>query len=257
MFIDLEQLNSLPVDEFRRRTPFPWFEISRFLTPSGFEALHQTFPHLELFEKHVNQTRAYGQRPHNRYYLAYEASIYHPRKSSGAGIVQRNDLSQEWTMFIEELQTSEPYLQMIRSLFELSSFRIRFAWHMGFKDSEVSPHVDSSSKAGTHILYFNTRQDWEPAWGGSTLVLGNKQSTSDSPDFTDFAQTVQIENVGNRSFLFKNGSNAWHGMKPLQSPQGVYRRTFNIIFESSRNGRPILLSRGTNVVRRVLNRLKN
>ena len=255
MFIDNQLLKSFPINDFRERVPYPWSEISRFLTPSGFEALRQNFPPVELFKWHSDLTRPYGQRPHNRYYLAYEESTYLSNKRRGSGIARHKDLSQEWALFIRELETSEPYLTLVQSLFEVSAFKVRYAWHIGVTNSEVSAHVDSTKKIGTHIVYFNSDQDWNPEWGGSTLVLSGKSRDTLSPDFEDFDQSIQIQNVGNRSFLFKNGADAWHGMKPLRSPEGVYRRIFNIIFERPKeHNKPTIVSRGKSALKRVFNR---
>jgi hypothetical protein len=35
----------------------------------------------------------------------------------------------------------------------------------------VSPHCDSPKKLGSHIFYLNTKEDWDPSWGGETLIL--------------------------------------------------------------------------------------
>jgi hypothetical protein len=253
-FIDDEHLNTFPVNDFQQRTPFPWMEFSQFLTPAGFNALHRSFPSLEIFEKHSNLARPYDQRPHNRYYLAYERSTY---SNHGRGIVGRKDLSHEWASFINELETNVSYHKLIQSLFEVSSFKIRFAWHIGVTNSEVSPHVDTTKKVGTQLLYFNTDQDWKPDWGGSTLVLGGKRSESMSPDFADFASAIPIETIGNRSFVFKNSPNAWHGMKTLKCPEGSYRRIFNIIFEvPDKTPNRTLMSRGKSLASRTLNKFR-
>lgn len=255
-FLNHDLLKSFPAEEFRRRRPFQWFESGQFLTPDGFRSLHRGFPDLGLFERHSGIGRAYGQRPHDRYYLAYRESIYHRGERPSGGVVRREDLSPEWRLFIEELQTSEPYAGLIKSLFQVTRYSVRFAWHVGFAGCEVSPHVDAPEKIGTQIIYFNTSQDWDPAWGGSTLVLCDKSTDAMNPDFGDFARAIPIRNVDGNSFVFKNGREAWHGMEPLRCPATAYRRIFNIIFETpeARRG-PRLMSRVTKYCKRVLGRV--
>ena len=231
-FINSALLKDFELDRFKKNEPFPWFNFQSFLTPAAFYDLYSTFPSLDLFEKHTNLSRNYGQRPHNRYYLAYEKSIY---KTSDQpyeqGVVRHEELSLPWQQFIEELKKSQIYNNFIKDALEAQNYYVRYAWHLGHSGSEVSPHRDSPTKIGTHIFYFNTSDDWNMTWGGSTLVLGDKLTDANDPDFSDFTEIVTSQISDNHSFLFKNTSNAWHGVKPLTCPEGKYRRLFNVIFE--------------------------
>lgn len=240
-FLNYDKIESFEQSLFTDRKPFPWFDFEQFLTPEGFEALYQNFPSLALFEQHNGIERMFGQRPHNRYYLAYETSIYGTQKE-GEGLVKYEQLPQVWQAFIHELETSEPYHQWIKHLFQVSKFEIRYAWHVGMTHSEVSPHADGMEKIGTHIFYFNTQQDWNPDWGGSVLVLDGKSTDAMNPEFTDFTSEIPAQIIDNHSFLFKNTPDAWHGVKPLTCPEGAYRRLFNVIFETPRARRPLRLA---------------
>ncbi|MBC7931133.1 MAG: 2OG-Fe(II) oxygenase [Rubrivivax sp.] len=231
-FIDYELLGSFPVDGFKEREPFPWSNLHGFLTPGGFRALCEEFPPLELFEYHNNIQRAYGQRSHNRHYLAYESSIYHKEDAGGGGIVRHDRLPAAWQRFMDELETSERYHDFVRQTLDTDAFNTRYAWHVGSNGSEVSPHVDAPEKLGTHIIYFNTSDEWNPAWGGATLVLGGKRTDAMNPDFADFTTRDEARIVDNHSFLFKNTPASWHGASALTCPPGSYRRLFNVIFET-------------------------
>ncbi|WP_235777127.1 2OG-Fe(II) oxygenase [Rhizobium mesoamericanum] len=168
--------------------------------------------------------------------MAYENSIYHkdgPPVDAG-GLVRREQLPTAWQGFMDELETSDEYRRFIRRALGISDFIPRYAWHVGSKGSEVSPHLDSATKIGTHILYFNTSVDWNPEWGGSTLVLGGKKIGAMNPDFADFETSAAACITDNHSFLFKNTPSAWHGATALTSPDGSYRRLFNVIFETPR-----------------------
>ncbi|MEL6468903.1 MAG: 2OG-Fe(II) oxygenase [Cyanobacteria bacterium J06623_4] len=234
-YLDLGKLQNFDVAQFRANRPFPWSNLKGFLTDSGFKVLCDSFPSLDLFEEHSGIRRNNNQRPHNRYYLAYETSIYHAAAQDSSqnakGVVRSSDLPMPWQRFIQELTTSEDYRKFITAAFDVSEYRIRFAWHVGFSGCEVSPHVDSPDKIGTHILYFNTSADWDDEWGGNTLVLDGKQTDVKNPEYEDFNSARSIRITDNHSFLFKNAPGAWHGVKPLTCPAGAYRRLFNIIFE--------------------------
>ena len=138
-----------------------------------------------------------------------------------------------WQAFIEEIETGTHYKNFLTTLYGETP-KISYSWHVGIPGSEVSPHVDSKNKMGTHIFYFNTSEDWNPAWGGELIVLGNKISTDQNPEFEHFGHQVPISIVDNRSFVFKNNPEAWHGVKKLVCPEGAYRRLFNVILKFDR-----------------------
>ncbi|MDQ3258049.1 MAG: 2OG-Fe(II) oxygenase [Acidobacteriota bacterium] len=232
-FINYELLENFAPNVFLSKPPYPWHDFHRFLTPEGFAALYENFPPLDVFEVHSDMERVYGQRPHNRYYLAYEESVYARAQAGNGnkGTVKQANLPEAWRMLMDEFETSERYRNFIKRLFQVSEFQVRYAWHVGVTNSEVSPHVDGDKKIGTHIFYFNTSEDWNPAWGGATLVLGSKLTSAMNPDFNDFTAAEAAQITDNHSFLFRNGPHSWHGVKPLTCPEGSYRRLFNVIFE--------------------------
>ena len=218
---------------FTDAQPFPWFNFSALLMPDAFAALHREYPTLEKFERHQNVERAHHQRPHNRYYLAYESSIYKDwERKEDEGVIHYDELAPTWQAFMDALETNETYRGFVGGLLGLADFQTRYAWHVGVNGSEVSPHRDADAKIGTHIFYFNTHEDWDPAWGGSTLALSGKKVAALNPEFEDFEGEQSGEIVDNRSFLFKNTPAAWHGVRPLTSPEGKYRRLFNVICEA-------------------------
>src|SRR5262249_45563354 len=67
-------------------------------------------------------------------------------------------------------------------------------------------HRDAKRKLGSHIFYFNTDQDWNPTWGGQTLVFDDdgRFGNGSRPQFEDFARSFASNAVGNNSFLFSN-----------------------------------------------------
>lgn len=252
-FLDERAMQAFAADTFQQREPYPWFSFEQLLTPDSFQTLLRDFPSLALFEEHRGVQRADNQRSHDRYYLAFERSVYKKEASESRddmagplyaddemagtgrtgrdGIVGLQDLPPSWQQFIEELRESVGYRRFTERLLESGPMTVRFAWHVGFSGSEVSPHRDTDKKIGTHIFYFNTSEDWRKEWGGAILVLGDKRIKEKNPDVSDFGTVTAAQILDNRSFLFKNTREAWHGVEPLSCPPGRHRRLFNVIFE--------------------------
>ena len=253
-FLNPDPRASLSAEAFRSRQPFPWQNFDAFLTPDGFRKLHRDFPALDLFEEHEGIDRNYGQRPHDRYYLAYEVTrIKGIEHQPGKGVVRHRDLPETWQRFIEEIEASAEYRDFIRSALDIPRFQTRYSWHLSFTRSEVSPHQDARRKVGTHIFYFNESKDWNSAWGGETVVLAGQRVKDMNPDFGDFDAVIPIDFLDNRSILLKNAPQAWHGMKALRCPEGQYRRSFNVIFEHPKQrGATALLSAPLSLARRLL-----
>ncbi len=201
------------------------------MTPEGFKELYRSFPPLELFEKHEGLERGYGQRPHDRFYLAYGQSVYRPPGYRGQGIVQHPGLPLAWQRLIEELEGPK-YQNFVKASLGISRFVSRYAWHVGVSGSEVCPHLDVMEKAGLHNFYFNTSQDWDLAWGGETLVLGGLKRKLKNPEFSDFEKIEAVSFLDNHSLFFKNTPQGWHGVRSIQCPSGKFRRLFCVIFET-------------------------
>ncbi len=227
-FLNQALIDSFPVKEFASRQPFPWANVGEFLLPEAFATLLADFPPLSLFAWHEGMERHDGQRPQDRWYLAYDESPYPDYEG---GVAKKADLPESWQGFIDELETNRPYQRLMAKCLGQGRFTMRYAWHVGVNSSEVSPHVDDPRKAATHIFYFNTSDDWDPAWGGSTLVLGGKPIEVRNPDFPDFATSTPVQTLDNHSFLFRNTPDAWHGVAALTSPDDRHRRLFNVVFE--------------------------
>ncbi|MFM8303755.1 MAG: 2OG-Fe(II) oxygenase [Actinomycetota bacterium] len=262
-FLDHGRLARFSTGEFLATRPFPFVGFDRLLREDAFATLLAEFPDRALFTWHGGIDRVHGQRPHNRWYLAYESARYDEYSERPGGVARRADLPPVWAEFIDELTTDPDYLAMISTCLGRPVFETRFAWHLGVDGSEVSPHVDDHNKAGTHIFYFNTDDDWRPEWGGRTEVLSGKTTVSNAPNFDDFAEAVTVPLTGNASFFFRNQPDAWHGVRALHCPEHRVRRLFNVIYEhpggappfepapASRSGadRPSLSARVRSVLR--------
>jgi len=231
VLLDADQIRGLRPEDVREAAPYPCFRLQQLLTPEGFQTLLDDFPSLDHFERHEGQPRIHGQRPHDRLYLAYDRSRYHAGATPKTGVIDDASLPDTWRGFIEELRDG-PYRALVHRLLGVEESEIRFAWHAAFRGCEVSPHQDAEEKLGTHIFYFNTSDDWKPGWGGEFQILDDKRSERLDPDFADFASTRPVPFLDNQSLLFRNTPAAWHGVRPLECPDGALRRLFTVVFET-------------------------
>jgi len=229
-YLDHDLMDRFDRRAFRASKPYPWWNPQGMLTESGFERLCAALPDVSSFEAQFGAARKYEQASHDRYTLEWEPAL---------------DLPAPWRDFIAELRGPR-YLRFLRRALGVRSIALDFHWHFTPTGCSISPHCDSRRKAGSQIFYFNTEADWDPAWGGQTLVLDDagRFSRESSPAFEDFESEHPAEIMGNRSALFSAGPHSWHGMRALSCPEGALRKVFIGVFNKS------------GLLRRVKRRLK-
>jgi hypothetical protein len=113
----------------------------------------------------------------------------------------------------------------------LHSFLLTFEWHYAWQGCSVSPHCDAARKIATHLFYFNVDEDWDPSWGGQTLILADddrKFRTHSAPDFDQLRVAASSQPSGNNSLLFQRTPHSWHGVRTLTCPVGKTRRLFKV-----------------------------
>ena len=153
-YLNRDYLAAIRPEDFQQQQPYPWLKIQKTLTDEGFRRLCENMPDLSLFHKEEGYKRAYGQAAHDRYGLHYTPDVRLP---------------QPWAEFMAELQGAE-YQSFLRRMLGTESFLLTFEWHYAWQGCSVSPHCDAARKIATHLFYFN-QEDWDPAWGGQTLIL--------------------------------------------------------------------------------------
>ncbi len=219
-YIDFDALEAIDVQAFRKRKPYPWANPEKLLTDAGYAALRQNMPDISLFEQKFGYQRRAGQQPHDRYSLEYEEGVKVP---------------QPWIEFIGELR-SDRYRDAIGRLFDARKPEFRFHWHYAPAGCSVSPHCDAKREHGSHLFYFNSEEDWDPAWGGETLVLddGGRLSPDSAPDFEDFQEIITCKSVGNVSAILERSDRGWHGVRALTCPEGHMRKIFIVVVNPSK-----------------------
>lgn len=228
-YIDFDKLEQIDSAAYQAQQPFPWINPPDLLTPDGYARLLQTLPDKSLFDSSFGLTRKNAQQAHDRYVLEYHPDVA---------------VDPAWHACIAEM-TSARYKAHLCRLLDERSVVLNFHWHYTPNGCSVSPHADSVRKAGSHIFYFNTLNDWDPNWGGHTVLLddGGRLDYRSSPRFEDFDNEIAGEAIGNRSLLFTRTDRAWHGVREVTCPADKLRRVFIVVV--NKNGLRDKLRRAT------------
>lgn len=214
-YLALDKLAAVDAADFARRQPYPWLGIADLVTPEGYAELLANMPGLELFEKKFGYRRRAGQEPHDRYSLEFTPDTPVPAP---------------WRAFIDELCNSG-YREQIARLFRCRRPTFRFHWHYTPTGCSVSPHCDAAREYGSQLFYFNPEGDWQPEWGGGTLILDDagRLSYDSAPALEEFVAIHEAPSIGNQSTLIQRTDHAWHAVRPIACPEGRLRRVFIVV----------------------------
>ncbi len=214
-YLDLEKLAALDPVAYQTRDPYPYANPEGVLYEEAHRKLIENLPPLELFHAIEGKKRAHGQKPHDRLTLEYEDGL---------------PLPSPWQEFVDELREG-PYVEAMCRLVGVPRIDLRFHWHWAARGNSVSPHCDALRKYGSHIFYLNNDSDWDPAWGGETIVLDDsgRFSRNSAPDFDEFDREIHADAGHNRSFIFTRRGDSWHGVREITCPEGHYRKVFIVV----------------------------
>lgn len=214
-YLDFDRFKSIDAAEFRATHPYPWVNPQGLLTETGYQRLLDNMPDLSLFEKKFGYERIAGQKPHDRYSLEYAPDTPVP---------------EPWKEFIAEL-CSDDYRLALAKLFGARKINLRFHWHYTPNGCSVSPHTDSVREHGSQLFYFNSEDDWDPAWGGDTLVLddGGQLKFETAPSLDNFSNETAANSIGNYSLIFERTRHSWHAVREIRCPEDRLRRVFIVV----------------------------
>jgi len=214
-YLDFDKFKAIDTAEFRATHPYPWINPQGLLTDAGYQNLLGNMPDISLFEKKFGYGRIAGQKPHDRYSLEYAPGTPVP---------------EPWKAFIAEL-CSDRYRNNLAKLFGARKINLRFHWHYTPNGCSVSPHTDSVREHGSQLFYFNPEGDWDPAWGGDTLVLddGGQLKFETAPTLDDFNNEVSASSIGNYSLIFERTRHSWHAVREISCPEDRLRRVFIVV----------------------------
>ena len=70
-------------------------------------------------------------------------------------------------------------------------------------------------------------KEWQEDWGGETIFYKGKKVDKMNPELEDFSFCKTEKVTGNRSCLFKNTEEGWHGVTQVKS--SLDRQIFNLV----------------------------
>ena len=214
-YLNFDKLEAIDAAKFRSTSPFPWINPAGLLTEEGYDQLLNNMPDVALFEKKFGYGRIAGQKPHDRFSLEYAPGTPVPKP---------------WQEFIAEL-CSDRYRNTLSRLFGARKINLRFHWHYTPNGCSVSPHTDSVREHGSQLFYFNSAKDWDPAWGGDTLVLddGGQLEFESAPQLEDFKNEISAQSIGNYSLIFERTRHSWHAVREIRCPEDRLRCVFIVV----------------------------
>ena len=220
MFLDPVKLAEMDGEAFRAAHPYPWANPAGLLTDEGYRELVEELPDVAQFKPVFGRSRKHGQQSHDRYALEWRDGL---------------PVAESWKAFVDELR-GPTYTDFLARMIGHDRFALKFHFHYTPNGCSVSPHCDAVWKLGSHIFYFNTEDDWKPEWGGETQVLDDRGRfpARSAPAFEDFDEALSSESIGNRSLLFIRSGNSWHGVKPIDCPEGYLRKVFIVVINSDK-----------------------
>jgi len=220
MFLDPKQLAAMDGEQFRAARPYPWANPADLLTADGYRGLIEHLPDVSLFKPVFGRVRKHRQQSHDRYALEWHDNL---------------PVSEVWKEFVRELE-GPVYQDFLARMIGHRDFALRYHFHYTPTGCSVSPHCDAVWKLGSHIFYLNTEDDWKPEWGGETQVLDDRGrfKAGSAPAFEDFDEALSSESIGNRSLLFIRQGNSWHGVRPIDCPEGYLRKVFIVVINNNR-----------------------
>jgi hypothetical protein len=214
-YLDADRLAAADARAFQTRRPYPWANPEGLLSEAGYQRLLGALPDVGLFARLFGVVRKHGQQSHDRYGLEYDRAL---------------PVAPAWHEFVRELQ-GPTYTSFLRRMLNRRFFSVRFHWHYTPNGCSISPHCDSKTKYASHIFYFNTAADWDPTWGGQTIILddGGRFPPKSAPRLDQFERAITADALGNRSLLFARGAQSWHGMHDIHCPEQAMRKVFIVV----------------------------
>ena len=195
-----------------------------FIKPTQYKKLLKDFPSDKLFKDEFPKDRKHGQRPHCRRFFCIGET--QGSKYFDEYLIDPVRLPPIWQNFIMTLSNSLDYKRFIKTALDVKNFKIRFDFHRTRGGLDVSPHVDSVGKIGSHLFYFMS-EDWTERDGGKTIFYRGKKVDRMNPEPEDFEDYITTSVIGNRSCLFKNVEDGWHGVTQVNSI--VHRQICNVV----------------------------
>lgn len=223
-----------PGNELRSDGYNPHSEYTNFIEPKAYDRLLLEFPSNDLFKTEEPEYRKNNQRPHWRRLMCYsDKSLFVKYKNLSQFFVDRASLPEIWQNLTDILIHGKEYREWVGNTLKIKDFDIRLDWHRTRSGLDASPHVDSLGKYGSHLFYFMP-DGWKNEFGGKTVFYKGKKTDKPNPEPEDFESSVEISVTGNKSMIFKNVPEGWHGVTQVDLESNtnlniMHRQILNVV----------------------------
>jgi hypothetical protein len=101
----------------------------------------------------------------------------------------------------------------------------------------LKPHTDAPTKILTLVFPIVDKDEWSVNWGGGTQIyktIEDKNSFNRVNAQGEFEQMNTVKTYDfspNQALLFVRTDNSWHGISPINGPEGVFRRSLTMNIE--------------------------
>jgi hypothetical protein len=187
---------------FVHEKPTKWFNIENLILQDSYEELLLNPIPVEMFDEgYLNIS------------LNCKKEVY-------------KKLPNVWRYFIEELKSEDEDFSYKSFASIFCKFRkIELEWEIFH--GEVSEIINESPKTFCHVFYLNKNDHWNDSWNGGEYLLTNP--TREQPtSFRQFISRKRLSSFDNHSFFYLPEKGLWRGIPLMNTPEGVYKRTFII-----------------------------
>jgi hypothetical protein len=121
----------------------------------------------------------------------------------------------------------------------LGGLRARFEFSMmSAAGGHILPHTDSPQKKITLVMSMVQPGEWDQNWGGGTDRMRPLDPSENFNFLNRYLRFDQVETIGsmayepNQCVIFIKTFNSLHGVRPMQGPREIMRRTLTVNIES-------------------------
>ena len=233
--------------------PYPIGVIKDVFCSEDYRALVASFPPVEAFRfmKHHGEKYSLSEVNHPDRYRAFirdtpawrklHAYLKSPRfipdvaamlKDNGIdlGIHAAGPDESGAKALIRRFLDRAPPVDRLTSRFEFSM--------MPALAGSIRPHTDSPQKIITLVVSMLGEEGWREEYGGATEVMKPRDISRNYNQLNAYLDFDEVETVDampyepNQCVVFVKTFNSLHGVRPMNGPQGLLRRTLTINIET-------------------------
>jgi hypothetical protein len=231
--------------------PYPIGIIRDIFVPSVYARLVETFPPVEIFrfmQTHGDKWSLSELNNPDRYYQFLDTCsdwrrVYDEVKSRDFIVHVLNMLARSKIDLGLVAPGSGSTLRRLRNKVlgrTSGELRARFEFSMmSAAGGHILPHTDSPQKHITLVMAMARPGEWDQSWGGGTDRMRPIDPSENFNFLNRYLRFDQVETIStmayepNQCVIFIKTFNSLHGVKSMQGPREIMRRTLTVNIESA------------------------